>query len=154
VIDAVRWADFEAAAPEMAAAGRGLLYQHGIGLAYLATIRPNGGPRLHPFCPILAVGGLWGFINHRSPKGRDLLRDGRYAIHAFPNGRNDDELMIDGRAVVCEDEGIAAAVRAEYGATYQTPSEETLFELRIERVLVATYDDSSTWPPVYTKWSA
>jgi hypothetical protein len=76
VIDAVPWADFEAAAPEMAAAGRGLLYQHGIGLAYLATIRPNGGPRLHPFCPILAVGGLWGFINHRSPKGRDLLRDG------------------------------------------------------------------------------
>jgi hypothetical protein len=56
---------------------------------------------------------LWGFINHRSPKGRDLLRDGRYAIHAFPNGRNDDELMIDGRAVVCEDEGIAAGQQQE-----------------------------------------
>ena len=53
-----RWVDFEAAAPELAAAGRGLLYQHGIGLGYLATIRPNGGPRIHPFCPILAAGGL------------------------------------------------------------------------------------------------
>ena len=57
------WADFEAAVPEMAAAARALLYAHGIGLAYVATIRPGGGPRLHPFCPILAVGGLWGFIN-------------------------------------------------------------------------------------------
>ena len=148
------WADFEAAAPEMAAAARALLYAHGIGLAYVATIRPGGGPRLHPFCPILAVGGLWGFINRGSPKGRDLARDGRYAIHAFPNGRNDDELMIDGRAAPCEDEAIADAVRAAYGATYQTPSEEMLFEFRIERALLATYDEQSTWPPVYTKWSA
>ena len=72
----VRWEVFEVAMPDMAAAGRRSLYQHGLGLGYLATIRPSGGPRLHPFCPILAVGGLWGFINHGSPKGADLARDG------------------------------------------------------------------------------
>ena len=150
----VRWSDYEAAMPDMAAAGRTLLYTHGLGLGYLATIRPNGGPRLHPFCPILAVGGLWGFINHTSPKGRDLLRDGRYAIHAFPNGRNDDEFTVDGRAVACDDEATAGAVRAAYGATYQTPDDETLFEFRIERALLSVYDEKSTWPPVYTKWAA
>jgi hypothetical protein len=148
------WSEFEAAAPEMAAAGRHLLTLHGVGLGYLATIRPNGGPRLHPFCPILAIGGLWGFINRTTPKGRDLLRDGRYAIHAFPNGRNDDELMLDGRAIVNEDESAAAGVRAAYGATYQTPADETLYEFRIERALLAVYDEQSTWPPTYTKWRA
>ncbi|HTN81019.1 MAG TPA: pyridoxamine 5'-phosphate oxidase family protein [Acidimicrobiales bacterium] len=152
VAEGVSWGDFEAAMPEMASAGRALLFKHGVGLGYLATIRPNGGPRLHPFCPIVAVGGLYGFINHHSPKSKDLVRDGRYAIHAFPNGDNDDELSIDGRAVVVDDPIVIEAVRAAYGATYQTPSEETLFEFRIERALLALYDAQSTWPPAYTKW--
>src|SRR4051794_7341702 len=71
----VRWAELEAQAPELAAAGRRLLYQFGLGLGFLATVRPNGGPRLHPFCPIVAEGGLWGFIAP-SPKQHDLRRDG------------------------------------------------------------------------------
>jgi hypothetical protein len=54
-----RWAEFEAAMPEMAAEGRKLLYRFGSGLGFLATVRPDGGPRLHPMCPILAEGGLW-----------------------------------------------------------------------------------------------
>ena len=149
----VRWGDFEAAAPEMAAAGRALFDKHGIGLGYLATIGPNGGPRLHPCCPILTAGGLWAFINNSSPKGKDLLRDGRYAIHAFPNGTNDDEFMVDGRAVATWDAEIVAAVREAFGAPYQTPSEDTLFEFHIERALLARYDEKSTWPPAYTRWS-
>jgi hypothetical protein len=140
--------------PEMAAAGRALLYHHGLGLGYVATVRPDGGPRLHPFCPILAVGGLWGFINRGSPKAGDLRRDGRYAIHAFPNGRNDDEFAVDGPAVVCDDAATIASVRAAYGATDQTPSEEALFEFRIARALLATYDEQSTWPPTSTTWAA
>jgi hypothetical protein len=27
-----------------------LLYQFGVGLAFLSTVRPDGGPRLHPLC--------------------------------------------------------------------------------------------------------
>ena len=140
--------------PDMAAAGRTLLYQHGLGLGYLATIRPNGGPRLHPFCPILAVGGLWGFINHGSPKGADLERDGRYAIHAFPKTGGDDEFFVDGRAVATDDPTVIAAVRGAYEAPTQTPSDETLFEFRIERALLAVYDEANSWPPQYTRWAA
>jgi len=150
----VRWEEFEAAMPDMAAAGRTLLYQHGLGLGYLATIRPNGGPRLHPFCPILAVGGLWGFINHGSPKGADLERDGRYAIHAFPKTGGDDEFFVDGRAVATDDPTVIAAVRGAYEAPTQTPSDETLFEFRIERELLAMYDEANSWPPQYTRWAA
>ena len=72
----VRWGDLEQQAPELAAAGRRLLYQFGLGLGFLATVRPSGSPRLHPFCPIVAEGGLWGFIGP-SPKQQDLRREGR-----------------------------------------------------------------------------
>ena len=36
------WREFDEQQPELAAAGRGLLYQHGVRLAFLATIRGDG----------------------------------------------------------------------------------------------------------------
>jgi hypothetical protein len=146
----VRWAELEAQAPELAAEGRRLLYQFGLGLGFLATVRPNGGPRLHPFCPIVAEGGLWGFIGP-SPKQHDLRRDGRYALHAFPPEDVDDEFCVDGWAVETTDHEVVAAVRAAYTAPIQS-ADEALFELRIERVLLATYGPRPSWPPVYTRW--
>lgn len=47
------WREFSVQQPEMAEEGRRLLYQFGVGLGFLATIRPNTGPRLHPMCPIV-----------------------------------------------------------------------------------------------------
>ena len=41
------WAALEAAAPELAAEGRRLFYQFGVGSGFLVTIRKDGGPRLH-----------------------------------------------------------------------------------------------------------
>ena len=92
-----RWEGFASSAPELEEAGRGLLYQYGIGLGFLATVRPDGSPRLHPFCPVIAEGGLFGFIVP-SPKRADLFRDGRYAIHAFPPEDVDDEFLLMGVA--------------------------------------------------------
>ena len=45
------WMEFENDAPDIAAAGRQMLYQFGVGLALLATLRKDGAPRLHPICP-------------------------------------------------------------------------------------------------------
>jgi hypothetical protein len=145
-----RWGEFERSAPELAEAGRRLLYQYGLGLGFLATIRPSGGPRLHPFCPIVTEGGLWGFIGD-SPKRDDLRRDGRYAVHAFPPENVDDEFAVDGRAREITDAEVSARVRAGYHAPIQT-GDEVLFEFDIERALVATYGPRPSWPPVYTRW--
>jgi hypothetical protein len=147
-----RWEEFELAAPDVAAGGRRLLLQHGLGLGYLATIRPDGGPRLHPFCPILAEGGLWGFIGP-SPKAADLRRDGRYAVHAFPAEEVDDEFCVDGVAVETTSPVVIAAVRAAYTAPIQG-GDETLFEFRIERALLATYGPRPSWPPQYPRGHA
>ena len=145
-----RWSELEASAPDLAAAGRKLLYQFGLGLGFLATVRADGAPRLHPFCPIVAIGGLWGFIAP-SPKLGDLRRDGRHSVHAFPPEEVDDEFMVAGRAVEVTDPDKVAAVRAAYTAPIQS-EDEVLFEFLIDRALLATYGPRPSWPPVYTRW--
>ena len=151
------WSEFEQAHPTMAAAGRKLLYQFGIGLGYLATVRKDGGPRVHPICPILCNGGLYGLIA-TSPKQRDLLRDRRYALHTFPSKDVDDEFYVTGRAVHLDDPALADRVRAAFLATGGTSTnDELLFEFHIEHALLSTYKkrgEPNNWPPKYTKWHA
>jgi hypothetical protein len=99
------WAAFEAAAPDLVsvaeglwpgvlALGRGMpsdaLPHPVFSVAYLATTRRDGAPRVHPFCPVIAGGRLFAAIPRSSPKGWDLRRDPRAAIHALP-GPEDDE---------------------------------------------------------------
>lgn len=144
------WAEFEASAPEMAAEGRRLIYQFGVGLGFLATIRKDGGPRLHPICPIVAEGGLYAFIIP-SPKERDLQRDGRYALHSFPPEDTDDEFYVTGRAAEVTDPEVRAAVAAAY--ENDAPPEHTLFHFDIDNCLLATYRARGDFPPAYTRWS-
>jgi len=151
------WGEFEQANPTMAAAGRRLIQQFGVGLAYLATVRRDGGPRLHPVCAILCAGGLYSLVA-ASPKQGDLLRDGRYALHTFPAVDRDDEFYLAGRARHRPEAKLLARVRAAQEAAGGTSSgDELLFEYDIERALLSTYKkrgEPDNWPPVYTKWFA
>ena len=150
----VSWGTFAQQAPEIAEGGHKLIYQYGIGLGFLATVRPDGGPRLHPFCPVVFERGLYGLIIP-SPKRTDLHRDGRYAIHANQPEDVDDEFYVTGRARYIPDETLASKVRAAFVATGGTTTDdEELFEFDIERVLWAKYERRGQWPPVYRKWSA
>jgi hypothetical protein len=144
-----RWESFAAQAPELAEAGRRLLYQFGVGLGFLATVRPDGGPRLHPMCPILAEGGLYTFLVP-SPKRNDLVRDPRYALHSFPPAEVDDEFYVTGRARRIDDPDLRTAVAATYHA--EVAADHDLFELDVERCLHAAYRARGDWPPRYTRW--
>jgi hypothetical protein len=44
-------------------------------------------------------------------------------------------------------------VRAAYTAPIQE-GDDALFELEIERALLASYGPRPSWPPEYTRWSA
>ncbi len=146
------WAEFTAAAPELAENGRRLLYQHGVGLAFLATVRRDGGPRLHPICPTIVDGRLYALIG-RSPKRGDLERDGRYALHAFTGDESDDEFFLAGRASRPDDEARRQAVFAALTSTGVRPgSDDVLFEFRIERALHSAYPERGAWPPARTIW--
>lgn len=148
----VSWAEFAAAMPGMAAAGRRLLYQFGPGLGYLATVRKDGSPRLHPVCPHVSAGRLWVFVGHASPKRHDLHRDGRYALHSFPCPDVDDEFVLAGRASHCDDAELVAHVRA--GLPFDSQPDDEPFTCSIERALLSTYGPRPSWPPEYTRWWA
>src|SRR5207247_3049606 len=53
-VTTVTWRDFAAAEPELAAAGRSLLHQFGVGLAFLPTVPNDGAPRPDPVRPVLS----------------------------------------------------------------------------------------------------
>ena len=91
------WSQFAADEPRLAEAIRLLIQQYGPGLGYLATVRADGGPRVHPVSPVITDDGLFCFVVD-SPKRRDLERDGRYALHSFPPEDSDDEAYVAGRA--------------------------------------------------------
>ena len=151
------WADLERQAPEIAAAGRKLLYQFGPGLVFLATVRPDGGPRLHPVCANIVDDELCLLVID-SPKRRDLLRDGRFALHAFPPEQVDDEFYLTGRAVHRDDAALVERVVAAQHATGATTAgDEMLFSLDLERALYGRYAPRGTpdnFPPEYLRWRA
>jgi hypothetical protein len=97
------WSDFAGASPRLAADVRALMELYGQCFGYLATIRRDGGPRLHPVSPVIAEGGLFCFVT-LSPKRRDLERDGRYALHAYPADHSHDEAYLTGRARAVSDD--------------------------------------------------
>jgi Pyridoxamine 5'-phosphate oxidase len=128
------WSEFAAVRPGLASAIRGLVHPYGPGLGYLATIRRDGGPRVHPVSPVILDDGLYCFIVN-SPKRGDLDRDGRYALHAFPPEETDDEAYLSGRASRVLDgvrvRRLAAVLRAEPRVDWW------LYEFTVEVAMVA-----------------
>ena len=153
----VRWNDFARQVPELADAGRALLYQFGPGLAYLATVRRDGAPRIHPVCVNIVDGGLYTLVGP-SPKRQDLLRDGRFALHSFSSPTVDDEFFLAGRVVHHASADLFEKVRAAQRATGATSSDtEELFEYHLERALYSRYKprgEPDNWPPAYLRWRA
>jgi len=150
------WADLEREQPEMAAAGTRLLNATGEGVAFLATTRADGGPRVHPVMPVLAEGSLYAFVVTMSHKYRDLLRDGRYALHAALPEQGGEEFYLTGPAIPIDDPKQRAAVTSASGARLGHNDFEALFELRLDSVLYtkwANWGTAEAWP-TFTKWNA
>lgn len=153
------WGEFARAQPDLAVGGRALLYQHGVGLAFLATIRRDGGPRLHPMCPVLTDAALYAFIVP-SPKQRDLRRDGRFAMHSFPRPDNEDAFFLAGRASVVEDRSLRGTLgrqfvdeRSQFGVP--PPAEaDMLFEFRVDRCLLTRTTGHGDPTPQHLVWRA
>ena len=146
----VRWGGFVDAAPTMADEGLALIDRSGDGLGFLATVRPDGGPRVHPVAPFVADGGLFVMLGD-SPKRRDLRRDPRYALHTASTTDTDDEFYVVGSARPVETPEELLVVEAAIAMS--VPEGYELFELGVDRALHARYERKDTWrPPRYTRW--
>jgi hypothetical protein len=151
------WSDFLAAEPQLAAAVRALMQQYGPGMGYLATVRPDGGPRVHPVSPVITEEGLYCFVVD-SPKRRDLERDGRYALHSYPPEDSDDEACLTGTAQPVRDsvvvDRLAGALRASPQVDWR------LFEFTVDTAMVRRHGPAGamplalapTTPPVHRIW--
>jgi hypothetical protein len=151
----VRWKEFAAAEPELAEVGRSLLFQFKVGLAFLATVRRDGAPRLHPVCPVLSNERLFVLITPASPKRHDLTRDGRFALQSFPQPKpGSDEFYIGGSAARVDDPIVRAEILRD--AKHMADPSEIVFELWIDRVMHTRWEHVLTpeMRPVHRKWRA
>lgn len=145
------WFEFASARPRLAMAIRELVHQYGPGLGYLATVRADGGPRVHPVSPVITDEALYCFVVN-SPKRRDLDRDGRYALHAYPPEDRDDEAYLSGRARRITDParvaGLARVLRAEPGGDWR------LYEFTIDIAMVGrrTGGEARAGRPRFEVW--
>ena len=156
----VSWLSLERDRPDLAAAGRELLYPFnaGVGLAFLATVRPDGGPRLHPMCPILTADGLFCLLTP-SPKRDDLHRDPRYALHSYPPPTNEDAFYVRGTAQLVVESNLSAEVQRAFWAERKLDGpprglddDQQVFSLDIDRVLVTRTTGHGDPAPQHTIW--
>ena len=156
----VDWASFEAARPDLAESGQRLLYQYGVGLAFLATIRADGGPRVHPMCPVIHDEGLFAMIVP-SPKRADLLRNRLFSMHSFPAENDEDAFYVSGEAIAVDDQTLRQGVVATYlrerpdlGLSPEDLDPQMLFEFDIRTCLLTLTRGHGDQEPRHTVWHA
>jgi hypothetical protein len=153
------WGEFRSVRPDLAAAGQRLFYSFGIGLGFLATVRSDGGPRVHPICPILIDDHLWALIVP-GPKLDDLRRDPRFALHSetFPPPNQDDGFYVTGVCAEVTDpstwELVATQLVDERDLDTRWPGfeDQVLFEFLVERCLLTLTEAADGLPAGHTVW--
>ena len=141
------WKAFSEQAPQMAEFGRSRLQS---GVAYIGTIRPDGGPRVHPCTPIIGE-QLFLFMEPTSPKGKDLLRDPRYTLHCAveDSSGGNGEFYVRGHGTLTNDPLLREqAVKA---SSYAPADRYILFVFTVEFAFMNQYIDGN---PNVQRWQS
>jgi hypothetical protein len=142
------WSDFEAAAPELAAAVRERLEAHKH--KTLATIRRDGSPRISGIETDISEGELWFGSMWQARKAKDLQHDPRFALHSGsdePDAWKGDAKL----AGVAEEITDRQRVKEKNGEATSGPSH--LFRLDLSEVSTVGLDDArkqlviTVWTP-------
>jgi Pyridoxamine 5'-phosphate oxidase len=131
-----QWANFEAAAPMLAAQGRELIERFRFVL--VGTIRSDGTPRISPVEAHIVRGHLMLVMIPGTLKARDLLRDPRILVNS-PITHPDDpntEFKLRGQVVEIRDQALreATADAIEAASGWRPPAGWHFFSLDIEDV--------------------
>ncbi len=147
----IAWSEFAAASPDLAAFGSRRLEGR---IAYLATIRSDGSPRVHPVSPFIANGRLFVYMEPASPKAHDLLRDERFTLHCAveDNSGGEGEFLITGCGGKVIDQGARRlAFEGAVVAGYKPDNRYVLFELKISAAMSTVYEEGK---PRRVRWNA
>jgi len=144
------WREFEKDAPRMATLGFEKLNRK---VSYLATLKKDGSPRLHPVTPFIGNGMLFIFTEPSSPKIRDLQRDNRYALHCSVDRKEGEmlkEVLVTGTTKIVT----ASSIRSEaanIAASHVVAPDYVLFEFQVYNVLIIEYVDD--WRRTIQRWN-
>jgi hypothetical protein len=155
------WKQFAEARPDLAGLGAAFLFEFDVGLGFVGSVRPDGGPRVHPICPLLTEQGLYAFIVP-GPKLADLRRDARYALHSetFPPPRQDDAFYVTGRITELDDAELRRELTGQFLAERKLEEpwpgfdDQALIEFGIERCLITLTAARDGLPAGHTIWHA
>jgi hypothetical protein len=131
------WQTLADAAPELAAFGAERLHDQ---VAYLATLKSDGSPRLHPVRPVVAGGRLFVFMEATSPKVRDLERDARYVLHDTATSDQPwdlQEFAVEGTARRVDD--LRTRATANAGSAFPRDGHFLLFGLGVDTAMSTVY---------------
>lgn len=139
------WDNFESDAPDLALFGYERLNDQ---VAYLATTRRDGSPRVHPVSARIREGHLFLRMSQTSPKAKDLLRDGRYAMHSLVTDTSGSggEFMIAGIGALVESEDLRALVERRLPGTFDR---FIVFELNVHEAMSTLYESGEE---IRKKW--
>jgi len=144
------WREFAKVEPELAERGWALMAQEH-GYTFLATVRRDGSPRVHPIVPIRSDHGLVLAVKRGSLKLADLRREPRFVLHASVVPPEDQEFSLRGIAHEVRGEQARRTVTAGWGE--DTPVDVmVLFDVEVVEVGWATWPAHGT--PIRKRWRA
>ena len=137
------WSEFEAEAPELAKRAREFMNRgkH----KTLATLRKDGSPRISGSEADVVNGELlWGSMLD-AMKARDLLRDGRFALHSASSSPPgwDGDAKVAGIAVEVDDDEVKHALLVA-GGNEGLDEDFHLFRADIREVVVVGLNEKRT----------
>ncbi len=145
------WAEFEAAAPEIAALGAALLNRFQFVL--VGTLTRDGAPRVNPCEAYVIDGHLLLNMMPRSLKALDLLRDPRIYVHTPVISKDgvEGEFKLAGRAPTLTDDTLRGKLDDLFWAMIQwRPAPDShYFEVLVERAAYHRYGEDEVrrvWP--------
>ena len=142
------WSDFEAAAPELAAAVRERLDAHRH--KTIATIRADGSPRISGTEAEIRDGELWIGSMWQARKAHDLQRDPRFALHS---GSDEPDVWKGDAKLAGMAEEITDRERVEeINGDSAPPGPSHLFRLDLREVSVVGLNDAKD-KIVVTVWT-
>ncbi len=141
----IAWAEFERAEPALAAFGRERLEDR---VAYHATLRLDGSPRVHPVSPSFRTGLVVISCRAHSPKVAEFARDGRYSMHSAQSADDHEgdegEFWVSGWM-----ERLSPDHPATTGIGDDAPYDSAFYGLGIEAATATTYDGHT---PLYRRF--
>lgn len=135
-----RWAEFVAAAPELAASAQRFFDAHRH--KTIATLRRDGRPRISGTEVVFWDGDVWLGSMSGSLKAQDLRRDGRCALHSGsddPDAGWEGDAKLSGTAIEVVDPAEVERWRTGNDAP---PEDFHLFRIDMEEAVVTTLADS------------